>query len=91
MSVTLVIVVGFKEDETSMWKGRGKRCRSARLLDEAKEDEYCGAEVFKRRIFYPDLIYSGEIMKGVAALLESKLKEVRDTKSKNWVKLLLRR
>lgn len=45
------------------------------LLDEAKEGMAIVGERFsKGEYFIPDLIYSGEILKGIVALLEPKLK-----------------
>ncbi|NMB41397.1 MAG: methionine synthase [Firmicutes bacterium] len=93
MSVTLVqLLSDLKEDETKKYVEGAleKGVDPARLLDEAKEGmNIVGQRFSSGEYFIPDLIYSGEIMKGVAALLESKLKEVRDTKSKKLGKVVI--
>ncbi len=54
------------------------------LLEEAKEGmSIIGSRFSQGEYFIPDLIYSGEIMKNIVALLEPKLKEARGGEDNN--------
>lgn len=60
------------------------------LLDEAKEGMgIVGDRFSKGEYFIPDLIYSGEILKGIVALLEPKLKGAQGKEVKKLGKVII--
>lgn len=60
------------------------------LLEEAKEGmAVIGGRFSSGEYFIPDLIYSGEIMKDIVALLEPKLKEARGGEDKKLGKVII--
>lgn len=93
MSGTLVqLLSDLKEDETKKYVADAleEGADPARLLDEAKEGmNIVGQRFSSGEYFIPDLIYSGEIMKGVVTLLEPKLKEARGAESKRIGKVVI--
>jgi len=73
----LQLLSDLKESEALSYvqEALDKGTAPAVLLDEAKEGMAIVGERFsKGEYFIPDLIYSGEILKGIVALLEPKLK-----------------
>ena len=93
MPGTLVqLLSDLKEDETKEFveKALGKGVDPSKLLDEAKEGMgIVGQRFSSGEYFIPDLIYAGEIMKGVVTLLEPKLKEVQGSESKKLGKVVI--
>lgn len=93
MPGTLVqLLSDLKEDEAKKYveDALEKGIDPAKLLDEAKEGMgIVGQRFSSGDYFIPDLIYSGEIMKGVVALLEPKLKKAQGAESKKLGKVII--
>lgn len=92
MPATLAqLLSDLKEDEAKKYvkEALEKGTDPTKLLEEAKEGmSIVGQRFSSGEYFIPDLLYSGEIMKELVALLEPKLKEVRVLRLKNLVKSL---
>jgi 5-methyltetrahydrofolate--homocysteine methyltransferase len=81
-----------KEDEAKKYvkEALEKGTDPTKLLEEAKEGmSIVGQRFSSGEYFIPDLLYSGEIMKELVALLEPKLKEVRGTEAKKLGKVII--
>ncbi len=81
-----------KEDEAKKYvkEALEKGTDPTKLLEEAKEGMSIVGERFSSgEYFIPDLLYSGEIMKELVALIEPKLKEVRGTEAKKLGKVII--
>jgi 5-methyltetrahydrofolate--homocysteine methyltransferase len=81
-----------KEDEAKEYvkEALEKGTDPTKLLEEAKEGmNIVGQRFSNGEYFIPDLLYSGEIMKELVALLEPKLKEVRGTEAKKLGKVII--
>ena len=60
------------------------------LLDQTKQAMNIVAERFaSAEYFIPDLVYSGEILKGIVAMLEPKLKEAKGTETQRLGKVII--
>jgi methanogenic corrinoid protein MtbC1 len=81
-----------KEDEAKEYvkEALEKGTDPTKLLEEAKEGmSIVGQRFSNGEYFIPDLLYSGEIMKELVALLEPKLKEVRGAEAKKLGKVII--
>jgi methanogenic corrinoid protein MtbC1 len=81
-----------KEDEAKKYvkEALEKGTDPTKLLEEAKEGmSIVGQRFSSGEYFIPDLLYSGEIMKELVALLEPKLKEVRGAEAKKLGKVII--
>jgi 5-methyltetrahydrofolate--homocysteine methyltransferase len=81
-----------KEDEAKEYvkEALEKGTDPTKLLEEAKEGmNIVGQRFSNGEYFIPDLLYSGEIMKELVALLEPKLKEVRGAEAKKLGKVII--
>ena len=54
-----------------------------------RRNGYCRRQVLEGEYFIPDLIYSGEILKGIVALLEPKLKGAQGKEVKKLGKVII--
>jgi len=90
---TLVqLLSDLKEDEVIKYveEALAKGADPAELLEEAKEGlTIVGQRFSSGEYFIPDLIYSGEIMKEVVALLEPKIKEARGAEAQKLGKVII--
>lgn len=93
MPATLAqLLSDLKEDEAKKYvkEALEKGTDPTKLLEEAKEGmSIVGQRFSSGEYFIPDLLYSGEIMKELVALLEPKLKEVRGTEAKKLGKVII--
>ena len=93
MPETLVqLLSDLKEDEVIKYveEALAKGADPAELLEEAKEGlTIVGQRFSSGEYFIPDLIYSGEIMKEVVALLEPKIKEARGAEAQKLGKVII--
>lgn len=93
MPATLAqLLSDLKEDEAKEYvkEALEKGTDPTKLLEEAKEGmSIVGQRFSSGEYFIPDLLYSGEIMKELVALLEPKLKEVRGTEAKKLGKVII--
>lgn len=77
------LLVELKEKEALelVEKSLGQGADPMTLMEEAKEGmNAVGQKFAKQEYFIPDLVFSGEIMKGIAALLEPHLKKGKEAK-----------
>ena len=93
MPATLAqLLSDLKEDEAKKYvkEALEKGTDPTKLLEEAKEGmSIVGQRFSNGEYFIPDLLYSGEIMKELVALLEPKLKEVRGAEAKKLGKVII--
>ena len=93
MHATLAqLLSDLKEDEAKEYvkEALEKGTDPTKLLEEAKEGMNIVGERFSNgEYFIPDLLYSGEIMKELVALIEPKLKEARGTEAKKLGKVII--
>ena len=93
MHATLAqLLSDLKEDEAKEYvkEALEKGTDPTKLLEEAKEGmSIVGQRFSNGEYFIPDLLYSGEIMKELVALLEPKLKEVRGAEAKKLGKVII--
>ena len=93
MHATLAqLLSDLKEDEAKKYvkEALEKGTDPTKLLEEAKEGMNIVGERFSNgEYFIPDLLYSGEIMKELVALIEPKLKEARGTEAKKLGKVII--
>lgn len=93
MHATLAqLLSDLKEDEAKEYvkEALEKGTDPTKLLEEAKEGmNIVGQRFSNGEYFIPDLLYSGEIMKELVALLEPKLKEVRGAEAKKLGKVII--
>lgn len=81
-----------KEDEVKKYvkEALEKGTDPTKLLEEAKEGmSIVGQRFSSGEYFIPDLLYSGEIMKDLVALLEPKLKEAQGAEAKKLGKVII--